>query len=189
MGIPCVPILVHRAGVVFWKFVARDSAALIGENTHKRMEKTTWWLCTTTQHTRQTWKFRENYFTTCNAEWDIQDGEEAARAYKIIRQLHIHICGCVSLWVCGCGCISAYRWNNNNESICTGGVYAYYGYMYNMRNARDIIFSRIIHLQRLLFQSFARFHAIRVIKCCIGLNRFGENFVSVGVRRFFSRIL
>lgn len=51
-----------------------------------------------------------------------------------------------------------------------------------MRYAREIIFTGIIHLQRLLFQSLARFHAIRVIKCYMGLNRFGENCVCEGGR-------
>lgn len=56
----------------------------------------------------------------------------------------------------------------------------------------DHITGIIIHLQRFLFRSFARFRAIRVIKCYIGLHMHGSAKTvqgMVAVRVLFLRVL
>lgn len=101
-------------------------------------------------------------------------------AYKIIRQLCVYM---RKLYIGTITIMKAYA--PQRIFICIV-LYTYITYYTRMRYAREVIFTRIIHLQRLLFQSFARFHAIRVIKCYIGLNRFGENCMCGW---FFPRIL
>lgn len=69
-------------------------------------------------------------------------------AYKIIRQS------------CVCVCIHIYK----------GTITIMEAYAVVYTCVCEVMFTGIIHLRRLLFPSFARFHAIRVIKCYIGLN-------------------